>query len=97
VSVSVSTHVLDVERGRPATGVAVELYRGDERVGDGATDGDGRIAELGSGLEPGVYRLVFAPPSPFFRRAELAVVLEDGHYHVPLLVSSYACTTYRGS
>jgi 5-hydroxyisourate hydrolase len=97
VSISVSTHVLDVERGRPANGVAVELYRGDERVGGGATDADGRISELGNDLEPGVYRLVFAPPSPFFRRVELALSLDDGHYHVPLLVTSYSCTTYRGS
>jgi 5-hydroxyisourate hydrolase len=97
VSVSVSTHVLDVERGRPASGVPVELYRGDERVGGGATDADGRISPLASDLDAGVYRLVFAPDSPFFRRVELALSLEDGHYHVPLLVSSYSCTTYRGS
>jgi 5-hydroxyisourate hydrolase len=95
--ISVSTHVLDVEQGRPARGVAVELYRGDERVGGGATDADGRIAPLADELEAGLYRLVFAPPSPFFRRVELALELEDGHYHVPLLVSSYSCTTYRGS
>jgi 5-hydroxyisourate hydrolase-like protein (transthyretin family) len=44
-----------------------------------------------------VYRLLFHPPSPFFRRVGLEVELEDGHYHVPLLVSSYGCTTYRGS
>jgi 5-hydroxyisourate hydrolase len=97
VSISVSTHVLDVGSGRPASGVPVELYRGDERVGGGATDADGRIAELAEGLERGVYRLVFAPESPFFRRVELALSLEDGHYHVPLLVSAYSCTTYRGS
>ena len=46
---------------------------------------------------PATYRLVFRPPSPFFRRVELEVELGDGHYHVPLLVSSYACATYRGS
>ena len=97
MSVSVSTHVLNVEQGRPAQGVAVELYRGDERVGGGLTDTDGRIGELAAGLDAGVYRLVFAPPSPFFRRVELALDLEDGHYHVPLLVSSYSCATYRGS
>jgi 5-hydroxyisourate hydrolase len=97
VSASLSTHVLDVERGRPATGVAVELYRGDERVGGGTTDGDGRISPLAEDLDAGLYRLVFAPPSPFFRRVELALLLDDGHYHVPLLVSSYSCATYRGS
>ena len=97
MSVSVSTHVLDVERGRPASGIRVELYRGDERVGGGTTDSDGRITALAENLDAGVYRLVFAPESPFFRRVELTLSLEDGHYHVPLLVSSYACTTYRGS
>jgi 5-hydroxyisourate hydrolase len=94
--VTISTHVLDTERGRPAAGVRVELYRGEELVGAGETDEDGRIRELGSG-GPGSYRLVFRPPSPFFRRVELEVELGDGHYHVPLLVSSYACATYRGS
>jgi 5-hydroxyisourate hydrolase len=93
---TLSTHVLDTERGQPASGVRVELWRGDALVGSGETDGDGRIRELGSG-EAGTYRLVFAPPSPFFRRVELEVELGDGHYHVPLLVSSYACATYRGS
>jgi 5-hydroxyisourate hydrolase-like protein (transthyretin family) len=93
---TISTHVLDTERGRPAVGVLVELYRGDELVGSGETDADGRIGELGAG-QPGTYRLVFHPPSPFFRRVELEVELGDGHHHVPLLVSSYGCATYRGS
>ncbi len=96
MSVSLSTHVLDVERGRPATGVRVELWR-DELVGGGTTDADGRISPLAADLDAGLYRLLFAPPSPFFRRVELVLQLEDGHYHVPLLVSSYSCTTYRGS
>jgi 5-hydroxyisourate hydrolase len=95
--VSLSTHVLDTERGHPAAGVRVELYRGDDRLAEQATDDDGRIADLAPGLEPGVYRLVFHPPSPFFRRVELEVELGDGHTHVPLLVSSYACASYRGS
>jgi 5-hydroxyisourate hydrolase len=93
---TISTHILDTERGRPAAGVRVELYRGEELVGSGETDEDGRIRELGEG-GPGTYRLVFRPSSPFFRRVELEVELGDGHYHVPLLVSSYACATYRGS
>jgi 5-hydroxyisourate hydrolase len=97
MTISLSTHVLDVERGRPASGVRVELFRGDEQVGAAETDPDGRISELAVELLPGAYRLVFAPPSPFFRRVELGLVLEDGHYHVPLLVSSYSCVTYRGS
>jgi 5-hydroxyisourate hydrolase len=97
MSVSLSTHVLDTEHGRPGTGVSVELYRGDERLAAGETDGDGRIASLAAELEPGSYRLVFHPSSPYFRRVELELDLGDGHHHVPLLVSSYSCTTYRGS
>jgi 5-hydroxyisourate hydrolase len=94
---SLSTHVLDTGRGSPAAGVRVELFRGDESVAAGETDADGRIGELADGLEPGEYRLVFHPPSPFFARVDLTLKLEDGHYHVPLLVSAYGCATYRGS
>ena len=94
---TLSTHVLDTERGRPAAGVRVELYRGDDLVAAGETDGDGRIGALAEELGPGAYRLVFHPPSPFFRRVELELALEDGHYHVPLLLAPYSCTTYRGS
>jgi 5-hydroxyisourate hydrolase len=97
VSCSLSTHVLDTGAGRPAAGVEVELYDGDELVSAGATDGDGRIRDLAPELAPGVYRLVFRPPSAFFRRVELEVELEDGHYHVPLLVSPFSCASYRGS
>jgi 5-hydroxyisourate hydrolase len=96
VSASLSTHVLDTGAGRPAAGVAVELLRGSEEVAAASTDTDGR-ARLADGLEPGVYRLVFHPPSPFFRRVELELELGDGHHHVPLLVAPYGCATYRGS
>jgi hydroxyisourate hydrolase len=94
---SLSTHVLDTAAGAPAQGVRVELHRETERIAAGATDADGRIKELAAGLEPGAYRLVFHPPSPFFRRVELEVELAEGHYHVPLLVSPYGCASYRGS
>jgi 5-hydroxyisourate hydrolase len=94
--VTVSTHVLDTERGQPAPGVRVELTGDAGVVGAGVTDGDGRIAGLYAG-DPGTYRLAFHPPSPFFRRVELELDLVEGHYHVPLLVSSYGCATYRGS
>jgi 5-hydroxyisourate hydrolase len=97
MSVSLSTHVLDTELGRPGSGVRVELYRGEERVAAGETDGDGRLAPLAEELDPGAYRLVFHPASPYFRRVELELELDEGHHHVPLLVSSYSCTTYRGS
>ena len=96
MSCSLSTHVLDTAAGRPAAGVPGELRLGDEVLAAVETDGDGR-ARLADGLEPGVYAIVFSPPSPFFRRVALEVALEDGHYHVPLLVSPYGCASYRGS
>jgi 5-hydroxyisourate hydrolase len=94
--VTVSTHVLDTEQGRPAAGIRVELFHEGSLVGEGVTDGDGRIRELGAG-EAGTYRIVFHPASPFFRRVEFEVELGEGHHHVPLLVSSFACASYRGS
>jgi 5-hydroxyisourate hydrolase len=97
MSVSLSTHVLDTGVGRPAVGVLVEVFAGDDLVAHGKTDDDGRIVDLAGDLEPGGYRLVFHPPSPFFRRVTLEVALEDGHYHVPLLSSPYSCASYRGS
>jgi 5-hydroxyisourate hydrolase len=95
----ISTHVLDTERGRPAAGVRVELYRGEELVGSKDTDSDGRIPDLAGDVEPGTYRLVFMPvSSPFFERIEVEVSLADtAHVHVPLLLSPYVCTIYRGS
>jgi 5-hydroxyisourate hydrolase len=97
MSVSLSTHVLDVERGRPARGVRVELWLDELLLTFGETDDDGRIAQFAADLEPGTYRLLFRPNSPFFKGVGIEVELEDGHYHVPLLVSSFSCTTYRGS
>ena len=93
---SLSTHVLDTGAGRPAAGVRVELSREGAVIAAAETDADGR-ARLADELEPGLYRLAFAPPSPFFRRVELEVELGEGHYHVPLLVSPYGCASYRGS
>ena len=97
VSASLSTHVLDTGRGKPAGGVRVELSLDGEPIAVATTDGDGRVDELARDLEPGRYTVVFYPPSPFFRRVELEVALEDGHYHVPLLISPYSCASYRGS
>ena len=97
MTISLSTHVLDTGAGRPAAGVGVELLRDGHALAAGTTDADGRIADLGSGLEPGVYELVFRPETPFFTRVSYEIALEQGHYHVPLLVSPYACVSYRGS
>ncbi len=93
---SLSTHVLDTAAGKPAAGVRVEVTRGNESIAVAETDENGR-ARLADDLEPGVYRIAFSPPSPFFTRVELEVVLADEHYHVPLLISPYGCASYRGS
>jgi 5-hydroxyisourate hydrolase len=96
MTISLSTHVLDTAVGQPAAAVAVELFHGTDPIESVETDGDGR-ARLAESLAPGAYRLVFHPPSPFFRRVELEIELEDGHYHVPLLISPFSCASYRGS
>jgi 5-hydroxyisourate hydrolase len=108
--VSISTHVLDAVTGRPATGMTLRLERaGGETVVAGRTDGDGRCPELAAGpdLDTGTYRLVFetgawfagrGTPS-FYPVVELVFEITDpvGHYHVPLLLSPFAFSTYRGS
>ena len=96
MSCSLSTHVLDTGAGQPAVGIPVDLTRDGALVASAETDADGR-ARLADDLEPGSYVLAFSPRSPFFRRVALTVELEDGHYHVPLLVSPYGCASYRGS
>jgi 5-hydroxyisourate hydrolase len=96
----ISTHVLDTERGEPRPGLKVGLYRDGELLAERKTDGDGRIAELApDGLQAGEYRLVFDVGGEFFRRVELTLSVADParHYHVPLLIAPFSCTTYRGS
>jgi len=100
---TISTHVLDVEHGRPAARLKVSLYRVDgeeRRVGAGTTDDDGRIARLLSGeLEAGDYEVRFDLAGPFFLRMACAFRVADTSrsYHVPLLLGAYSLTTYRGS
>jgi 5-hydroxyisourate hydrolase len=106
---TLSTHVLDTERGTPAVGVDVALYRDDRPLARAETDAGGRISNLANGsLDPATYRLVFdvaayyaahGRDAPFLQRVsiEFRVAGSDSHYHVPLLLSPYACTTYRGS
>jgi 5-hydroxyisourate hydrolase len=105
----VTTHVLDAALGRPAAGVAVSLERADGVVlGSSVTNEDGRAADLGpDALPAGEYRLVFdtadyflATATPtFYPRVTIDFALADAsaHYHVPLLLSPFAYSTYRGS
>jgi 5-hydroxyisourate hydrolase len=108
--VTLSTHVLDTARGEPASGVAVELHRFDGTdwvaVAEGRTDGDGRLRDWvpAAGWSAGRYRLVFDTgeylgPGAFFPQAVVVfqVSAPDRHHHVPLLLSPYGMTIYRGS
>lgn len=107
----VTTHVLDTGNGRPAAGVAVVLFQHDggswHRLAASATDEDGRAKDLGPGqLSPGRYKLNFATgdyyaaagTATFFPEVDLVFEVTGGeHYHVPLLLSPFAYSTYRGS
>ena len=101
---SVSTHVLDAVRGSPAVGVAVTLSSATDQVlAVGVTDADGRMAVLAGDLDPGVYRLRFEVEpylgETFYPEVVIAfrVRAAAAHHHVPLLLSPYAYSTYRGS
>ncbi len=109
---TLSTHVLDASSGRPAANVAVTLYRRAEDrwepVSDSVTDEDGRCRSLApDGLEAAVYRLVFDTGAYFSASGqtgfypEVSIVFEvtepTRHHHVPLLLSPFAYSTYRGS
>ena len=108
----VTTHVLDATSGRPAAGIAATLERQTgtrwQEVTGGRTDADGRISAFGpQHLEPGVYRVTFAVGpyfadrgrSTFYPEVVIPFTIDDAtaHYHVPLLLSPYAYSTYRGS
>jgi 5-hydroxyisourate hydrolase len=109
---TVTTHVLDTAHGQPAAGVTVLLEKlsdaGQEEIGRASTDADGRVRDIGpEGLAAGTYRLVFAVAEYFASQdrtaffPEVAVTFtvdsEVPHYHVPLLISPFGYTTYRGS
>ena len=105
---TISTHVLDTERGVPAVGVRVALYRLDVgekpiRMTQALTDGDGRVRDLlERPLVPGDYRLEFDvahESATFFTKlsVELRIIDAGRSYHVPLLLAPYSMTTYRGS
>ena len=104
---SVSTHVLDSVAGRPAVGIAVRLYAGEDLLAHGVTDRDGRCRLTEDATGRGTHRLVFATGQwfteqgrdTFYPEVVLAfAVHEPGeHHHVPLLLAPFAYSTYRGS
>ena len=112
---TISTHILDTSRGRPAAGIEISLERlnageGWSALSQAVTDGDGRVKEFiltEPDLGPGTYRLVFSveeyfqelrQPS-FYPEVVVTFLIEAGaeHYHVPLLISPFGYSTYRGS
>lgn len=111
---SITTHILDTAKGKPAVNVAVILEQEAEghfeELGQGITDNDGRVKNLlekDHKLEPGIYRISFniakyyedLKEETFYPEASIVfrVVNTEEHYHVPLLLSGYGYSTYRGS
>lgn len=107
-----STHVLDTSLGKPVAGISVILYKLDgadgEEIASGTTDADGRIARgFGGALEPAWYELEYITGAYFESTGRDAfydvitirfeVDSGDEHYHVPLLLSPFGYSTYRGS
>jgi 5-hydroxyisourate hydrolase len=107
--ITVSTHVLDVARGAPAQGIPVVLERlddgGQTSIGAAVTDADGRaslVPDAAPALAGGRYRLTFdtaAYGAAFYPQVIVVVELAAGcgHTHIPLLLSAFGYTTYRGS
>jgi len=110
---AITTHVLDTSTGRPAAGVPVTLEKqaadGWQSAGQGVTNQDGRITNLlaGSQLAAGTYRLTFDTAAyfraknqqAFYPQVQVMFTVGDAgqHYHIPLLLSPYGYSTYRGS
>lgn len=112
---TISTHILDTARGRPAAGVTVSLEilnagEGWSPLAQAVTDDDGRIKSFilaESQLVAGTYRLVFAVgeyftslnQESFYPEVSVSFLIPGGaeHYHVPLLISPFGYSTYRGS
>ena len=110
---TITTHVLDTARGKPAAGVTVTLEvldgEGSRVIARGATDDDGRLRTLTdpAGVPAGTYRLAFETGTyferlgleSFFPVAHITFVVGEAsaHFHVPLLLSPYSFSTYRGS
>jgi len=109
----ISTHILDLHRGKPAGNVPVRLERLEganwQLLNSARTDDDGRCAQLlpGDELQPGLYRLAFDTGAYFgalkiealYPVVEIAFQVRDGesHFHIPLLLSANSYTTYRGT
>ena len=110
---TISTHVLDTARGCPAGGMEITLERMQAgawtRQGGGTTNDDGRVGALllDGRIAPGVYRMTFDTGGyhrsldidGFYPEVQVCfeIAASDEHYHVPLLISPFGFSTYRGS
>ena len=105
---TISTHVLETSQGKPAAGVRVAFEREDGRTIEAVTDASGRIAKFESeDVAPGTYRLRFdtaeyftkTSRAVFYPEVVVAFRIEAGdeHFHIPLLLSPFGYSTYRGS
>ncbi|HYI07729.1 MAG TPA: hydroxyisourate hydrolase [Thermoanaerobaculia bacterium] len=100
----ITTHILDTAKGRPAAGIRITLLKDGQLLFDGITDADGRARVLDPDrVESGTYRITFDTgsynPAGFFPVVAIDFRIEDvaQHYHVPLLLSPFGYSTYRGS
>ena len=106
---AITTHILDLVTGRPAVGIRVKLFEAEQYLASGVTDSDGRLANWSDAIElkSSNYKLVFfvgeylseQGQAPFYEEIVIAFRASEleGHYHVPLLLSRYGYSTYRGS
>ena len=109
----ITTHILDTMQGRPADGVTIILYekhpKGWNEIAKGITNNDGRITTLLKKdvvLKHGIYKMKFET-QPYFVQQNIQTfypyveiifdITSDEHYHIPLLISPYGYSTYRGS
>jgi 5-hydroxyisourate hydrolase len=104
---TLSTHVLDTALGKPAAGIRVTLLRGGQALGTATTDADGRARDFVKSLDAGDHSLRFevedylkrSGREGFYRTITIDFVVRAAgeHYHVPLLLSPFGYSTYRGS
>lgn len=103
----ITTHVLNVEKGKPGVGISVQFEclvapKKWTKLAESKTNQDGRVEDLlapNTKLKKGIYRLTFKTKTPFYPEVAIQFQVDRPaeHYHVPLLLSSYGYSTYRGT
>lgn len=105
----ISSHILDTNLGKPAVNVSIQLFDEDSKlIGSAKTNADGRVTDFGlKDFKKGAYSLEFATAEyfktlgteTFFPKAVIHFYVKDAsqHFHIPLLISPFAYSTYRGS